>query len=91
MPVAHSASTMQCAGVQPSTVVVAHGAGSGHDEPGAHGAAEAQPDSPTTVHSKPTPHAGPVPQPAGGATIALDSELNKKTAEAAKVAGMKRS
>jgi len=82
---------MQCAGAQPSTVVVVHGSGSGHDEPGAHGAADAQPDSPTTVHSKPTPQAGPVPQPTGGAMIALDRELNRKTAEAANVAGMKRS
>jgi hypothetical protein len=91
MPDAHSASTVQWAGVQPSTVMVAHGSGSGHDDPGAHGAADAQPDSPTTVHSKPTPQAGPAPQPSGGAISALETELNRKTAEAANVAGMKRS
>jgi hypothetical protein len=92
MPEAHSASTEQCAGVQPYSSVVTHGSGSGHAAPGAQGGVEAQlPEAPTTLHSNPTPHAGPVPQPGCGATMALDSELNRNTAEAANVAGRKRS
>jgi hypothetical protein len=92
MPGAHSASAVQWAGAQPNTSVVVHGSGAGQDSPAAHGGVEAQlPEAPTTVHSNPTPHAGPVPQPGSGATMALDSELNKNTAEAANVAGRKRS
>src|SRR5512146_3059345 len=92
MPGAHSASAVQWAGVQPITSVVVHGSGAGHDSPAAHGGVEAQlPEAPTTVHSNPTPHAGPVPQPGSGATVELDSEQSKKTAEAANVAGRKRS
>ena len=91
MPAAHSASAVQCAGVQPITWVVVHGSGSGQDSPAAQGAAEAHPEAPTTAHSKPIPHAGPLPQPGSGAANALDSELNKKTAEAVNVAGKKRS
>jgi hypothetical protein len=95
MPDAQSLSAEQCAGVQPYSSVVTHGSGSGHDSPGAHGAAEGQPpDAPTTVHSNPMPHAGPVPQPGWGATMALDSELNRNTADAAEAAneaGKKRS
>jgi hypothetical protein len=89
MPGAHSASTLQCASVHPISCVVTHGSAGGHEAPGAQ-ALGAQPDSATTVHSKPTLQAGPVPHPGGGARIALDSELNRNTAEAAKVAGKKR-
>ncbi len=91
MPGAHSASTVQCAGTQPYSSTVVHGSGSGHDDPGAHGAALAQPEAPTTAHSKPTWQAGPVPHAGSGAWSANDSELNKKAAEAVNAAGTKRS
>ena len=90
MPGAHSASTLQWASVQPISCVVTHGSGVGQEAPGAQ-AVGAQPDSETTVHSKPTLQAGPVPQPGGRGRMALDSELNRKMAEAANVAGTKRS
>jgi hypothetical protein len=52
MPGPHSASVVQCAGVQPISSVTTHGSGAGHVSPGAH-AASAHPDPPTTVHSYP--------------------------------------
>src|SRR3954465_6833584 len=89
IPEAHWASIVQCAGVHPSSCVGAHGSGVGHEAPGAHGAADAQPDAATTVHSNPTAHVGPSPQP--GVPIALANELSSVTAEAANVARTKRS